>query len=259
MRGRVKAVPIDRSLCAGIIPQPQTCEEWWINARIVADLVERSHALKSIADAIGISQSTVSRWHKTEVRWPAEVKTRIHNHPGLFPSGVLASMATRLWTDIDPGGRRDGRRAGRPKLSLRSAVELIIKGKKLSSRRESLATQAKKMQDLANRERARSFKLLQENKDLSEKYQHLERQLSLHRFDDMLREIAFLKQALVKARAGAKVAPPNQKSPDIIYLENRLRSFLHCRVDLDHSNGILVVNGGNREIIEAVIERIMKD
>ncbi len=259
LKGRSKAPSLTPQVCAGINPKPQTCEQWMQNSVLVDGLFKAGIPLKSIAFAVGVSQSTVTRWHKSAL-WPQEIRETISRHSASFPANVLASLATRLWTDINPSmkGRQDKRRSGLPKVSLRSTVELLAKGGPYRRRRETLADHAAKMQELAQKERARTFKLMENVKALDEEKKQLEKQLSLHRIDEILRENASLKMALVKARAGAKVSPPKQKSPDILHLEDRLRSLLQCRVDLDHSSGILVVNGGNREIIEAVIERIMR-
>jgi cell division protein FtsB len=255
--GRSKALAVSPQLCAGVLARPVTAEQWLGNAREVSRLVAQGFTVKAIAEALAVSDSLVSIWNKAGRSWPDEIRTLVLKDPEKFSPALLTKLGKQLWTDTDPRSRSavmDRRRNGIPKQSLLSTVQLIHEGKTPRRERRSLIEKAEKLETLANRERAKAHRMAEEVAQLKSENKALEGQISLHRVDDMLREIKRLKMELAKIRSGAKAK--SEKTPDEMYLEDELRSMFHAKVDVDSRGFGVYFNGGNRDGFESLLDSL---
>jgi hypothetical protein len=255
--GREKALAVAPSLLVGVTARPDTAEQWLGNARIVGRMMAAGITAKAMAQALGVSQSMVCLWGKAGRRWPDTVKLIVIQKPECFHPRVLTRLAQRLWTDIDPRSRsamRDGRRNGLPTQSLLSAVQLLAQGEEPRRERRSIAERAERLEKLANSERARAHRLGEELKKVKDEKRDLEQQASLDSIADAHRTIAQLRHQLALLRAGKPGAKARSKTPDEIYLEDKIRSRLKCAVFLAPDEGSLVIRYGNRDVLDGIME-----
>jgi len=257
--GREKSIAVAPSLLVGVTTRPATAEQWLGNARIVGKMMAAGITAKAMAEALGVSQSMVCLWGKAGRRWPDSVKLLILQNAEFFPPRVLTRLAQRLWTDIDLRSRsamHDGRRNGLPTLSLLSAVQLLSQGEEPRRERRSMAERAARLEKLANSERAKAYRLGEELKKVNDEKRELENQASLDSIADAHRTISQLRHQLALLRAENSVANARPKTPDELYIEERIRSRLRCAVFLSPEEGSLVIRYGNKDILNGIMEEI---
>jgi hypothetical protein len=266
-RGRPKRKPFDRTLTLGWNSRPETAAAWFAVGEHIAMLRAQGYAAADIAEEMGVSPATVSRWVRG-ARWPAGIRARIliasqsaavSGRKDPFPVKILMRLARTTFKDQGSQTAKDARKGPKSRLTLMGAVLAIIEGKSLPRVQDDARARADRLEKALVDERGRRHALTEECQRLKDDKRALDEQLSADVLSKALRRNHELESELQRLRLVPGAAPVRpKKSPDLERADELLQSALGCRVDtLDWSRGLLLIKAGNGDILDGVRERLL--